>query len=421
MLDRRELVVRAGDGGSGSVSFRREKFVPFGGPDGGDGGDGGDVVVLADLAVTTLRGFRRRRFYRAGSGEDGRGKKKHGKRGKILVLAVPVGTVILDKTSVADGSLIADLGQPGQRVVVAKGGKGGRGNTRFASSTAQAPRIAQRGEAGEERSIILEMRLIADVGIIGYPNVGKSTLLAAASAAKPEVAGYPFTTREPVLGVAEVGRWRFVLAEIPGLIDGAHLGRGLGHDFLRHVMRTKMLIHLLDGSSASPVEDMVRVNNELNLFDSALAQKPQLVAVNKIDLPQVRARLAEVKGAFSNTGIAAFFVSAATGEGVPQLMAEALKALDRVNADIEVGRKAPRKVFRPQPKGAGASVRKEGDVFVVMAPELERIIAKAGMTDSEIRWQLTGQFSRLGVSKALEKAGVKPGDKVRCGSLEWEW
>jgi GTP-binding protein len=421
MLDVKELIVRAGDGGSGAVSFRREKFVPFGGPDGGDGGDGGDVVVLADPAVTSLREFRRRKFYRAGGGEDGRGKKKHGKKGKSLVLAVPVGTVVLDKTAVTDDSLIADLEQPGQRVVVAKGGKGGRGNVHFASSTAQAPRIAQRGEVGEERSIVLEMRLIADVGIIGYPNVGKSTLLAAASAAKPEIAGYPFTTREPVLGVAEVGRERFVLAEIPGLIDGAHLGRGLGHDFLRHIVRTKILIHLLDGSSASPLEDMVRVNNELNLFDSALARKPQLVAVNKIDLPQVRARLAEIKGTFSDTGMAASFVSAATGEGVPGLMEEALRVLDRVTADAGAVRKAPRKVFRPRPGGAGASVRREGDVFVLVAPELERIIAKAGTTDSEIRGQLAGQFTRLGVNKALEKAGVKPGDKVRCGSLEWEW
>ncbi len=421
MLDRKELTVKAGDGGSGAVSFRREKFVPFGGPDGGDGGEGGDVIILADPAVASLGGFRRRKFYRADGGEGGKGQRKHGKKGKSLVLAVPVGTVVLDKTPVADDALIADLEQPGQKVVVAKGGKGGWGNTHFTSSTTQAPRIAQRGEIGEERSIILEMRLIADVGIIGYPNVGKSTLLAAASAAKPKIAGYPFTTLEPILGVAEVGRWNFVLAEIPGLIDGAHLGRGLGHDFLRHIVRTKILVHLLDGNSTSPAEDMVRVNNELSLFDLALARKPQLVVVNKIDLPQVQARLTEIEDTFSSAGIAVLFVSAVTGEGVPQLMAETLKVLNRVTAEAEVSRKVPRRVFRPQPRGMGASVRKEGGIFVVAAPEIERIIAKTGMTDSEIRWQLTGQLTKLGVSKALEKAGVKPGDKVRCGSMEWEW
>ena len=292
MFDRVEIVVKAGDGGDGVVSFRREKFVPFGGPDGGDGGGGGDVIIMADPAVTSLRGFKQKRFYRANDGKDGRGKRQHGKKGENLVLTVPVGTMVLSKTQIGGDDLIADLEQPGQQAVVVKGGEGGLGNIHFASSTNQAPQIAQKGEVGEENSIILELRLIADVGIIGYPNVGKSTLLAAVSAAKPKIASYPFTTREPILGVAEVGPEGLVLAEIPGLIDGAHLGRGLGHDFLRHIVRTKILIHLIDGGSASPVEDMIRVNAELSLFDSALAQKPQLVAVNKIDLPQVQVQLA---------------------------------------------------------------------------------------------------------------------------------
>ena len=416
MFDRAEIVVRAGKGGDGVVSFRREKFVAFGGPDGGDGGDGGNVVIRADVSVTGLRIFKQKRFYRAADGENGKGKKKHGRKGEDLILTVPIGTVVWHKTQIGDDALIADFEQPGQRVVVARGGKGGLGNTHFASSTNQAPQIAQKGEAGEENSIVLELRLIADIGIIGFPNVGKSTLLVAASAARPKIASYPFTTREPVLGVVEVGQQRFVLAEIPGLIDGAHLGRGLGHDFLRHIARTKMLIHLIDGSSVSPLEDMRQVNDELKLFDSALAQKPQLVVVNKIDLPEVQARLAQLKDAFAEAGAMPFFISAATGEGVSALMAEAMKVLAEVAVKVKAGERLPRKVFRPQPRTTGARVHKEGDTFVVVAPELERMVARPGVSH-----QLKRQLSRLGVSRALEKAGVKPGDRVRCGNLEWEW
>ncbi len=347
MFDRVEIEVKAGDGGNGVVSFRHEKFVPFGGPDGGDGGDGGNVVIMADEAVTSLRVFRQKRHYKAARGGDGSGKKKHGKKGEDRLLTVPVGTVVSYKSQIGGDSLIADLDQPGQQSVVARGGRGGKGNAHFATSTNQAPQIAQNGEKGEENAIILELKLIADVGLIGYPNVGKSTLLAAVSAAKPKIASYPFTTREPVLGMVEVGQRSFVLAEIPGLIDGAHLGKGLGHDFLRHIERTRVLIHLIDGSSASPAEDMARVNTELSLFDSALGQKPQLVAVNKIDLPQVRARLAELEDSFAAIGIKAFFVSAASGEGIHELMAEAEKMLQSAPKP-EAGRR--KKVFRPQPK-----------------------------------------------------------------------
>jgi len=421
MLDRVEIEVKAGSGGDGVVSFRREKFVPFGGPDGGDGGDGGHVIIMADSTVTSLREFMPKKVYRAADGKDGKGKRQHGKKGENLILTVPVGTVVAYKTQIGDDTLISDLEQPDQQIVVVKGGKGGWGNAHFASSTNQAPQIARKGEVGEEHSIILEMRLIADVGIIGYPNAGKSTLLAAASAAKPKIADYPFTTREPILGVAEVEQRNFVLAEIPGLINGAHLGRGLGHDFLRHIMRTKILIHLIDGSSVSPGENMMRVNAELSLFDSALAQKPQLVVINKIDLPQVQARLAEIKDTFGSAGTKVFFVSAATGEGVSQLMAETLKLLNQVATKVEAGGKIPKKVFRPQPKDIGASVYKEGDIFVVVASELEHMIVKTDMTRPEVRWQLKEQLARLGVNKALEKAGVKPGDKVRCGNLEWKW
>jgi len=421
MYDRAEIRVRAGDGGDGVVSFRQEKFVPFGGPDGGDGGDGGNVIVKADSSVSSLRSFECKRFYKAVSGEGGRGKKKHGKMGKSLILTVPAGTVVLSKTQVGGDAVIADLEEPGEQVVIARGGKGGWGNAHFASATNQAPQIAQKGEAGEENEVILELRLMADVGVIGYPNVGKSTLLAACSAAKPKIASYPFTTREPVLGLVEVGQRSFVLAEIPGLIGGAHLGRGLGHDFLRHVGRTKMLIHLIDGSSASPVEDMTQVNAELSLYDSALAQKPQLAVVNKIDLPEVRARLAELRDAFRAIATSPLFISAATGEGVAELMAEAMEMVSRVTAEKGAGAKVVRKVFHPQPVVAGPRIHREGNTFVVVAPELERIVARADVSSPEVRGQIRRQFNRLGVSRALEKAGVKPGDKVRCGDLEWEW
>ncbi len=420
MFDQAHILVKVGDGGDGAISFRREKFVPFGGPDGGDGGDGGDVIIIADHAVTDLRLFRRKRVFHAGNGGDGEGKKKHGKKGASLVLRVPVGTIVRDEAGKADDEVIADLEELGQQEVVARGGRGGWGNTHYVSSTNQVPRLAQKGEPGEERFLLLELRLIADVGIIGYPNAGKSTLLSIASAARPKIAEYPFTTLEPVLGVVEVGQKSMVVAEIPGLIEGAHLGRGLGHDFLRHAMRTRVLIHLIDGASASPWEDMAQVNSELSQFDLALAEKPQIVAVNKIDLPQVRACLAEIKEAFNQVGLPVLFISAATGEGVGELLAEAAKMLAQQAAEPEVRKGVP-KVFRPQPRESGVSVRREEDAFVVAALELERIIARVDLASYEVRRQLRGQLDKLSISGALERAGVKPGDKVRCGDFEWEW
>jgi GTP-binding protein len=346
MFDRAEIVVRAGDGGNGVVSFRHEKFVPFGGPDGGDGGNGGDVVIVADRSVSSLRAYQRRRHFKAAHGKHGKGKNRHGKSGESLKLTVPVGTVVSHKTQVGD-SLIVDLDEPGQSAVIAKGGRGGWGNARFATSTNQAPQNAEEGTEGEEYTLLLELKLIADIGVIGYPNVGKSTLLAAVSAAKPKIASYPFTTLEPVLGLVEVGTRSFVLAEIPGLIEGAHLGKGLGHDFLRHIVRTRGLIHLLDGSSATPAEDLVKVNTELSLFDSALAKKPQLVAVNKLDLPQVEARRDAIKQSFKAIGTDVFFVSAVSGQGIPELMAAAEKMLQTAPGPEPAKRK---KIFRPQPK-----------------------------------------------------------------------
>jgi len=420
MFDKVEIRVKAGDGGDGAVSFRREAHVPYGGPDGGDGGDGGAMILQGDPSVTSLREFKKGKLYEASRGEDGRGKKQHGKNGQDLVLKVPVGTIALDESNGNEPALVADCAEPGQSAVLARGGKGGMGNVHYTSSTNQAPRIAQKGEAGAELSLTLELRLIADVGIIGFPNAGKSTLLGAVSAAKPKIADYPFTTLEPMLGVVEADLKRFVIAEIPGLIEGAHLGRGLGHDFLRHIVRTKILIHLIDGSSADPLDDMVKVNNELTMYDVALAKKPQLVAINKIDLPETQARMPEIKQALKAAGVPVVFVSAALGEGLGELIAETLKLLGRVSQE-EAGIPAPMTVFRPQPRGAGASVRKEGDVFVLTSTELERLISRSDIGDPEVRRQLERQVSRREIKRAIEAAGVKPGDKVRCGKYEWEW
>ncbi|MGD0795377.1 MAG: GTPase ObgE [Dehalococcoidales bacterium] len=418
MFDNAEIRVKAGNGGNGAIGFRREKYIPLGGPDGGNGGRGGNVVIHATDNMDSLRRYRQRRLHSAEDGGKGSGSNKHGKDGEDLVISVPAGTIV---SAEQDGTLalIADLQKQGDEAVVARGGRGGLGNRHYVSSTNQSPRIAQRGEEGEEKSIRLEMRLIADAGIIGYPNAGKSTLLAAASAAKPKIASYPFTTLEPVLGVVEIGLESFVLAEIPGLIEGAHLGRGLGHDFLRHAMRTKVLIHLISGESASPVKDIMTLNNELALFDTGLAQKPQIVVLNKIDLDEVKQRRGAIEEEFEDAGIKAHYLSAATGRGVSALMKETLKVLKSIaGAEVE---KKPLKVFRPQPRESGVKVTRQGEEFVISAPGLERIMGGVGVTDNELRWQLNYLLKKMGVNSVLEKMGAQPGDKIRCGDMTWEW
>lgn len=421
MFDWTEIDVRAGNGGDGAISFRHEKYVPFGGPDGGDGGKGGDVVIEASASIDNLRLFQRKRRFRAEAGEAGRGQKRHGRNGRDVVITVPVGTVVSPKTALGDNTIIADLSEAGQQVVVARGGRGGLGNVHFASSTNQTPQIAQKGEAGESASLILELKLIADIGIIGYPNVGKSTLITAVSAAHPKIAPYPFTTLEPVLGVMERDDRSVVIAEIPGLVDEAHLGRGLGHDFLRHITRTRMLIHLVDGSSAEPVADMVRVNTELGLFDSALAKKPQLVAVNKIDLPAVRAHRTEIAKAFREVAVTPLFIAAASGEGVPELLEAAFERLEEITGAAEVTAVPAPKVFRPQPRAGGIKVSHEAGVYVIEAPELQRIVERVDLEKPTVAAQLGREMKKLGVNAALKKAGATPGARVRCGTVTWDW
>jgi GTP-binding protein len=418
MLDKVDIHVQSGKGGDGAVSFRREKFVPYGGPDGGDGGKGGDVIIRADAGLTHLGNYQGRRFYHAGDGINGHGKKRHGRDGADLILTVPAGTVITDNNPGFDSFMITDLIDPGQEVIVARGGKGGWGNSHYASSTNQAPRLAQKGAPGEERSLTLELKIIAQVGIIGYPNVGKSSLLAAASAARPRVADYAFTTLEPVLGVVNTGRQSFVMAEIPGLIEGAHLGKGLGHEFLRHAIRTQVLIHLIDGSSESPLDDMISVNNELSLFDASLSAKPQIVAVNKIDRTGVKERIPQLKRMFKEAGYSVHFISAFTGEGVAELMALAADKLQKT-AMPESCDTVP--VVHPKQSETELTVHKVGHVFILAAPALERLIAGSDTTDPEVRRQIGAILSRPRVTRILNKAGANPGDKLRIGDFEWTW
>jgi len=418
MIDRTEIWVAAGDGGSGAMSFRREKFVPRGGPDGGDGGNGGSVVLLADSSLRTLWDVGRRRHWRADRGQHGRGAKMHGRRGKDLIIRLPVGTEVRRKEEDGGLSLLGDLTEAGQTLVVAHGGLGGWGNAHFATSTNQAPRIAQRGQKGEEARLVLDLKLLSDVGILGVPNAGKSTLLAAVSAAHPKIASYPFTTVEPVLGVVDMGYTTFVVAEIPGLLEGAHLGVGLGHDFLRHAERARMFVHLLDGTRPDPVGDMDVINQELAQFREDLAAKPQLVAVNKIDLAEVAQRTDELRELLAARQIEPFCISAATGEGVGPLLERVAQELAAL---VEQQPPPPLPVVRPRPLSARFSVSVSDDVYRVSGERLEAFAEMMPLDQEEGRAEFWRRLTRWGVVAALRRAGIQPGAKVRLGRTEVEW
>jgi GTP-binding protein len=349
MVYKREIMVGGGCGGDGCVSFRREKYVPFGGPDGGDGGDGGNVVIVASPNLVDLSWMGWKKEFVAENGRRGSGWRKRGKKGGDLAISVPVGTMVFTKAKSGEEILLADLRTPGQKVLVAKGGRGGLGNARFATAVNQAPEIASKGAPGEERYIILEVKLITDICIVGQPNSGKSTLLSAISRAKPEIADYPFTTRQPILGVMPDDRRDFIVAEIPGLVAGAHLGKGLGNEFLRHVERTKLLIYLLDGSSPTVIDDLTTLDKEIALY-KGLSHKPKIVAVNKIDLPEVQARLPEVKQCFARLGVPVFYISAVSGQAVLELVRKAMEMVDQASQDEEIVSQAQITVFRPKPR-----------------------------------------------------------------------
>ncbi|HEY1351488.1 MAG TPA: GTPase ObgE [Ktedonobacteraceae bacterium] len=427
--DHSKIFVKAGDGGNGSIHFRREKFVPFGGPDGGDGGRGGSVYLQATTNQNTLIEYRYRQHFSAGSGESGARQKMHGATGEDIILSVPCGTVVRD---VDTREQLADLVEAGQRVMVARGGRGGLGNVHFATSTHQAPHEAQNGEPGEERWLTLELRLIADVGLVGYPNAGKSTLLSVVTAAKPKIADYPFTTLEPNLGVVEVGQagdeHGFVLADIPGLIEGAAQGHGLGHEFLRHVRRTRLLLHIIDGASYEhePWESLQAINRELHEYDEQLATRPQILVFNKIDLPEARQRWQAFKAQAEAAGYSVFAISAAAQQGTRELLltvSARLQELQRAEAEQAAEQalaEANAPVLRPQPENAFTVTREQG-IFVVRGKRVERTVAMTNQQSDESMDRLQVTLAKMGVTRALEKAGVQVGDQVRFGKVELYW
>jgi len=349
MVYKKEIVVMGGRGGDGCISFRREKYVPFGGPDGGDGGDGGNVVITCNSNLVDLSLLGRRKEFAAEDGRRGGGSRRRGRKGEDLVISVPVGTMVFAGGLSGPETLLADLRAPGQRVLTAKGGRGGLGNARFATAVNQAPEIASKGASGEKRYIILEVKLITDICIVGPPNSGKSTLLSAISRVKPEIAGYPFTTRQPVLGVVLGDRRDFVVAEIPGLVEGAHSGKGLGNDFLRHAERTKLLIYLLDGSSPTVVHDLGTLDQEIALYKD-LSHKAKIVAVSKVDLPEVQASLPAMKQCFAKVGVPVFYISAVSGQAVLELTRKATEMVEQASQDEEMISQAQIAVFRPKPR-----------------------------------------------------------------------
>ncbi len=421
LIDRLKIYVEGGRGGDGAVSFRREKYVPRGGPDGGDGGRGGNVYLVADPNLRSLFPLSHQIHYRAGRGAHGKGKKMHGASGKDLEVRVPLGTVVrpLDRPDVQ-----VDLVVPGQRLLVARGGAGGRGNARFATPTNRAPRIAERGQPGERRWLLLELKLIADVGLVGLPNAGKSTLLAAVTAARPKIADYPFTTLSPNLGVVELEDETFVLADIPGLIEGAHAGAGLGHDFLRHIERTRLLIHLLDAAAEDPLRDFETIRRELELYQPELARRPTLVALNKMDLPEARARAPELRQALEARGYPTFPISAATGEGVRPLLRAALEQLRRLPPPFPTPEEAPTELaLPPQRRGSRIPrvVREEDGAFRVIGGRAEAIVRRYRMDSWEAQLELERALEREGINDLLRQAGIRYGDTVRIGDLEWAW
>jgi GTP-binding protein len=421
-LDRVKIWARAGDGGDGAATFRREAHVPRGGPDGGDGGRGGSVYLAVDAGQTTLRDFQAKRHFKATPGGRGEGSRRHGKAGDDLILTVPPGTGVYDDES---GELIADLVAVGQRAMIARGGRGGLGNTHFKSSTHQAPRHAQKGEPGTEAALRLELRLIADVGLVGLPNAGKSTLLAALTAAQPKIADYPFTTLEPNLGVMDLGdedERRPTIADVPGLIEGASAGLGLGHAFLRHVERTRILVHIVDGSSRDPEWDHEVIREELRAHDPALLEKPRLVAFNKIDVPAAREAWPVFKRAREKEGLTVLAISAAAGEGLDEVRAHLGDMLPNA-AELAGPPEATGVVIhRIEAMTDGFVVeRLEAGVFRVRGARIERAAAQTNFDVEESAERFQRDLARLGIDDELRRAGIAPGDTVKIGATELEW
>ncbi|MCL1852735.1 MAG: GTPase ObgE [Peptococcaceae bacterium] len=442
--DRAKIQVRAGDGGAGAVAFRREKYVPMGGPNGGDGGHGGDVIARADEGLRTLVDFHYKNHYKAERGQHGEGKGRHGRGGEDTLLRLPPGTLIRNAET---GELLADMCEHGQAVVVARGGRGGRGNARFAGNLNKAPRIAERGEPGEVLWLDLELKLLADVGLVGMPNAGKSTLISAVSAVRPKIADYPFTTMTPHLGVVRVEEESFVMADIPGLIEGAHAGAGLGHEFLRHVERTRLLLHVVDMSGQEgrdPWEDYATIRREIELYRPELAKRKTFVVANKMDIPEalenwerLRSRWEEQAGGHQEV----FAISAATGKGLPELLRAVALVLPELPEGVMIEGKEPndgmglkggavqgRHLIKFEEDGREEQKQESrfkleivDGVYILSGKEIQRHAAMAYLDTEQGVRRFQSILKRMGVDDALKQAGINEGEQVMIGELSFEW
>lgn len=427
-VDKAKIYVKGGDGGDGIISFRREKYVPNGGPAGGDGGKGGNVIFRVDEGLRTLMDFRYQRHFKAQRGEKGRNKSQHGANAEHMVVRIPPGTVIIDDDT---QEVLADMTRNGQEIVVARGGRGGRGNIRFATPNNPAPELAENGEEGQERYIVLELKVMADVGLVGFPSVGKSTLLSVVSGATPKIGAYHFTTITPNLGVVGVGEGRsFVMADLPGLIEGAHEGVGLGHEFLRHVERTRVIIHVVDMSGSEgrdPFEDWMKINEEIKLYNAELEKRPQIVAANKMDMPdsEENLRVFKEKVAEVNPDIEILPISSLTRQGVQELMYRAADLLDSIPeapAIEETAEQNERKIYRAEEaEDESFTVRRENEMFVVESAKIERMMKRMQLNSHDAILKLARTLRYMGVDDELRKRGAKDGTIVRIGDFEFEF
>lgn len=419
-IDQVSVYVKAGDGGNGMAAFRREKYVPKGGPAGGDGGNGGDVIFEVDEGINTLIDFRYNRHFKADRGENGMSKSKHGRNTEALVVPVPPGTVVYDEDT---NELLADLTEHGQRAVIVKGGRGGRGNIRFATSKNPAPTLSENGEPGEERNIRVELKVIADVGLVGFPSVGKSTLLSVVSAARPKIADYHFTTLSPNLGVVDTEDGRsFVMADLPGLFEGAHEGVGLGHQFLRHVERTRLIVHLIDMASMegrNPYDDYVKINEELKQYDDVLMEKKQIIVANKMDMPEAEENLAEFREKIG-ADVDVIPISSFTRKGLDVLLYKIADTLDTIPKHTAVIEDTV--VIEPKPQEKPFTVSRDDDgAFVLQGNEIEKLFKMTDFTTDEGVKRFARQIRHMGVDNELRKRGAQDGDAVRLLDFEFEF
>ena len=416
-----KIIAKAGNGGNGAISFRREKYVAAGGPDGGDGGKGGDIYFEVDPDSNTLIDFRYNKKFKAENGKNGEGAHKYGKSGENLYIKVPIGTIVRDAKT---NRVLADLSREGQKELILAGGRGGKGNSHFATSTRQAPRFAQDGEKGEEKELILELKLLADVGLIGFPNVGKSTFLSMTTSATPKIADYHFTTLEPNLGVVktEYGD-SFVIADIPGIIEGASEGTGLGLQFLRHIERTRLLLHVIDVSGSegrNPVQDFITINEELKKYSEKLSQRKQIIVANKVDILQDESLYKELEKTAKEHNMEIYKISAATGDGIPELLkhvSDVLKTLPKENL-LETENE---KVYTLENKDDEYTIEREDGKFVIKGEAVERIMRRVNIEDNESLYYFQKSLDNLGVNEKLKKMGIQEGDIVKIDDYELEW